>query len=336
MPKISVIVPVYKSEPYLRRCVDSILNQTFPDFELILVDDGSPDNCPEICDEYAKKDLRITVIHQHNQGIVGARTSAIAQSKANWICFVDSDDMIHPQMLEHMYGIAQNTGAGITACGVTEDESVPHDFFADETDTVACCETNEEGLLAIHDNWKYCYWVVWGKLIRKELVERFPMTKGRIYEDNAVVFRWLYEAGMVAYTNTAYYYYQINPEGVSKSSYNLKKLDWLWALKEQIIFYRSVGYRTLDRKFTAKYLIESVWAMDKCHKLLNNPEAANAIRRDMRLIKQGTRLSSLPLTPEQKKHIRKKLYPRMDRYTSIIRKLFRRYKRLSQKWCDKK
>lgn len=328
MPSISVIVPVYKAEPYLQRCVDSILNQTFTDLELILVDDGSPDNCPMICDEYAEKDCRITVVHQLNQGQSIARAVGITVAKADWICFVDSDDMIHPQMLEHMHLILQDTGAGIVACAVDKDISVPDSFWESKTDVVTCHEANEEGLIAIHDNWKYCYWVVWGKLIRKELIQNYPMTPGRIYEDNAIVFRWLYEAGTIAYTDATYYFYQINPASITQSPYSLKNLDWLWALKEQVMFYRCIGYRILDKKFTARYLIESVWAIDKCVKQINHPEMVHAIRYDMRTIKRSIRLSSLPLTTEQKKQVWRTIYPCLARYTHTFRKLLRYFRRI--------
>ena len=98
MPEISVIVPVYKAEAYLHACIDSILSQTFSGFELILVDDGSPDNCGAICDDYAARDSRVRVIHQENQGQAAARNRALAAAKGEWVCFVDSDDAVHPQM----------------------------------------------------------------------------------------------------------------------------------------------------------------------------------------------------------------------------------------------
>ena len=105
MPTISVIVPVYNVEKYIHRCVDSILDQTFTDFELILVDDGSPDNCPAICDEYAAKDSRVRVIHQKNQGQAAARNYGVSMAKGAWISFVDSDDMIASKTLELLYQV---------------------------------------------------------------------------------------------------------------------------------------------------------------------------------------------------------------------------------------
>ena len=107
MPEISVIVPVYKVEPYLRRCVDSILAQTFTDIEVILIDDGSPDGCPAICDEYVQQDNRVKVIHQENRGVSAARNAGLdwvfANSDSQWISFVDSDDWVHPQFLEYLH-----------------------------------------------------------------------------------------------------------------------------------------------------------------------------------------------------------------------------------------
>ena len=106
MPEISVIVPVYNAEQYLASCIDSILSQTFTDFEILLVDDGSPDNSGSICDAYAAKHDCISVIHQENRGQAAARNHAMLHAKGAWFCFVDSDDLIHPQMLEMLYKAA--------------------------------------------------------------------------------------------------------------------------------------------------------------------------------------------------------------------------------------
>ena len=109
-PYFSVIVPVYKVEPYLRPCVDSILAQTFAGFELILVDDGSPDGCPAICDEYAKKDPRVRVVHQPNAGLARARKTGLLRAAADYICFVDSDDWVLPHWLETVKSLAEDNG----------------------------------------------------------------------------------------------------------------------------------------------------------------------------------------------------------------------------------
>ena len=121
---ISVIVPVYRVEKYLPACIDSILNQTFTDFELILVDDGSPDRCPEICDEVARRDARVRVIHQANAGLSAARNAGIEIAHGEWLGFVDSDDYIAPQFYEKLYQTAQRTDADCVMCSVQNvDES---------------------------------------------------------------------------------------------------------------------------------------------------------------------------------------------------------------------
>lgn len=118
MPELSIIVPVYKVEKYLPRCIDSILAQTFGDFELILIDDGSPDGCGRICDEYARKDKRIVAIHQKNMGVSAARNAGLDIARGRYIGFVDSDDWIEPQMYEVMMDAIRENGADMAVCGV--------------------------------------------------------------------------------------------------------------------------------------------------------------------------------------------------------------------------
>ena len=121
---VSVIVPVYKVEPYLDRCVASILAQTYPNLEVILVDDGSPDNCPAFCDAWAQRDARIRVIHKKNGGQSTARNAGLDAARGEWIAFVDSDDTITPDYCAKLYAAVQQTGAQIAACNYRQvDES---------------------------------------------------------------------------------------------------------------------------------------------------------------------------------------------------------------------
>ena len=117
-PEISVIVPVYKVEKYLNECIDSILAQTFTDFEVILVDDGSPDNCPAMCDAAAERDERVRVIHKANGGVSTARNAGLAAARGNWVGFVDSDDVIDKTYLEKLYCAGKQSGAEIVACNL--------------------------------------------------------------------------------------------------------------------------------------------------------------------------------------------------------------------------
>ena len=253
MPKISVIVPVYKVEDYLCRCIDSILAQTFTDFELILVDDGSPDNCGVICDEYEQKDSRVRVIHQQNQGQAAARNRAVAEANGEWIHFVDSDDMIHPQMLEVLYCAVIENDANIGMCGAIESEEIPDTFYSTPNRHAIVRDMDEETMEDLLEHGEHRYWVVWGKLIKKGIIQKLPFTKGRIYEDNAIVCQWLYEAGKVADLKDRLYFYFVNRQGTTKKGFYWKKLDYLWALRKQMQFFRKKKYTRMEGKVKDRY-----------------------------------------------------------------------------------
>lgn len=196
-PTISIIVPVYKTEAYLEKCVDSILAQTFRDFELLLIDDGSPDNCPALCEEAAARDPRIRVIHQKNAGLSAARNTGVEAARGEWIGFVDSDDSIAPEMYETLLTYARRDGAQIAVCDyllVTEaGEPLPSSYRLEEDkvfDRVGALEQMNRGHFK----------VAWNRLYRRELLEtvRFPV--GKIHEDEytAHQFYWQCERITVA------------------------------------------------------------------------------------------------------------------------------------------
>lgn len=185
MPTISIIVPVYKVEQYLHRCVDSILNQTFTDFELILVDDGSPDNCGIICDEYAAKDDRIVVIHQDNGGISAARNAGLDVAKGQYIMFVDSDDYIDINLCQKLFDeINGSNDIDCAICGFS--------YFNDEG-LINTSQTIVEkhiltGIGAIKDIYLYNrnrlnIIMVWGKIFKRDVWNELRFTNGIYYED---------------------------------------------------------------------------------------------------------------------------------------------------------
>ena len=219
MCKISVIVPVYKAENYLRDCVDSILQQSFQDFEIILVNDGSPDNSGAICDELSAKESRIAVIHQTNQGQAAARNHALAQAKGEWICFVDSDDLIHPQMLQLLYEAVEESGAGISMCQMLEAVELPAQFERPVEKDYQVLTMDEQTLVKLHDQDAYPAWVGCAKLIRRELIEAYPFREGRVYEDNEAVCRWVCQAGTLAKYDHELYFYRTNPESTSATTF---------------------------------------------------------------------------------------------------------------------
>ena len=177
MPVISVIVPVYNAEKYINRCIESILNQTFKDFELIIVDDGSKDNSGNICEEYARRDERIKVIHQENKGQASARNRGVLNAAGEWITFVDADDMIQSQMLEYLYRAVKSNNVKMAVCKLMENNECTDNFFLSQKYSCTPIIINENKLLQwctaanvdIVD--KYIYWIVCAKLIHKSIVK---------------------------------------------------------------------------------------------------------------------------------------------------------------------
>lgn len=252
MPKISVIVPVYKVEKYINRCVDSILAQSFEDFELILVDDGSPDNCGRICEEYAAKDRRIHVLHRKNGGLSAARNTGIdwvfKYSDSEWLTFIDSDDWVHSEYLEILYKAVIVHQVPVSICGYqetfgetpiipTEQRSVvkrsTQKFYLEHTSnaTIAC-----------------------GKLYYKRCFEKLRYPVGKIHEDEYVTYRILFRFPEVAVTEAPLYAYYINQEGITKSAWNPKRMDIFCAFEQQISFFKKNGMYDLLEMRVGNYL----------------------------------------------------------------------------------
>lgn len=279
MPTISVIVPVYNVEHKLGACVDSILAQTFVDFELILVDDGSPDRSGELCDDYAEKDSRVRVLHQSNQGQSAARNRGVEMAKADWICYVDSDDIVHPQMLEHLYKAVIDTDARISMCSAMEGSQLPQGFFDNVSVTAQAVSVDEEWMKRLYTDDPHRYWVIWGKLIDKAIVTKYPLAEGRIYEDSAVVCKWLYEAGTVADMGAPLYFYWVNGEGTTKGVFSPKRFDLLWSMEEQIAFFRKIGYRSMIQIVCDGYAWKAVEHYQKAINELKRKDIARHVRR---------------------------------------------------------
>lgn len=284
MPEISVIVPVYNCEKYLHRCIESILKQTFKDFELILIDDGSKDGSGAICDEYAKTDKRIKVIHKTNAGQAAARNDGVNTSAAEWIHFTDADDAENPYILEFLYKAAKENNVKISVCDCIENEQMPTNFFERPAYSCEIINADDESLSKLSGNENKCYWVIWGKLIKKEIISKIPFTQGRFYEDNEVCCKWLCEARKIAICSAKMYFYYINAEGTTKSDFNYKQLDYLWALEQQIKFFRKKKYKITKEKICRMYFSAAINLRKKVMQKYGNGREARRICRNMILM----------------------------------------------------
>lgn len=295
MPSISVVVPVYKVETYLERCVSSILRQSFRDFELILVDDGSPDNCPALCDEWAEKDSRIHVIHQANGGLSAARNSGIdwvlANSNSSWICFVDSDDWVHSDYLLHLYKAAAEAGSRISVCGFyrtggeSRDEKVSGHAEAMSADAYYCSETIHGGVTA----------VAWNKLYHRSLFKDLRYPVGKLHEDEFTTYKAIYAAGQVGVVTDELYAYYQNPKGIMGSAWNPRRLHVLEAFAQQLDYAKANGLPNLERKTTSSevYIIHDT--LKTIHSLPEHKQYLKPLRRQLRqALRRGRDLGLFP------------------------------------------
>ena len=280
MPEISVIVPVYKVEQFLHRCVDSILRQSFYDFELILVDDGSPDGCGAICDEYAEADNRIHVIHQENGGLSAARNTGIdyvmKTSDSHWIAFVDSDDWVHPDYLKILYNTAKQTSCKLSACGFFKTEGEP---FPELQETEAQCLSADDYYCGqIHGGVTA---VAWNKLYHRSLFKKLRYPIGKLHEDEFTTYQAVYEAGRIGVTSAQLYAYYQNPEGIMRSQWNPRRMHVLEAFEEQIAFAKAQGNDRFQRKIAEQYLY-SVYEHLKKAQVVYRKELRRKLRKAIR------------------------------------------------------
>lgn len=254
MLKISIIVPVYNVEQYLENCIESILNQTFKDYELILVDDGATDKSGEICDKYEKKDSRIRVIHKSNGGLSSARNAGLDVACGKYIGFVDSDDSIHPKMYEILYDLAQKYKSDISCCNYKHTYSLVNEEREEMKLTEVIEMDNIQAVNTLYDKDIGVRLVVaWNKLYSRDLFENLRYEVGRIHEDEFIAHRLLYKSNKTVYINSELYYY-LQREGsiMSQISYK-RKVDSLLAQSDRMKFFYKVGLNDICHRTSMMY-----------------------------------------------------------------------------------
>ena len=221
-PEISVIVPVYKVEKYLNECIDSILAQTFTDFELILVDDGSPDGCPALCDAAAQRDDRVRVVHQKNRGLSGARNAGLDIARGEWIAFVDSDDVIDKTYLEKLYCAGKQSGAEIVACNLLfmQEDGSPCRY----QEQPLCTEILSQDE-AIHRMRLTPLIQATTRLHRRDILEGIHFPVGKHYEDAFTTPEIFERVSTVACVEEKLYYYRQQPTSILHGKVTLKNLE---------------------------------------------------------------------------------------------------------------
>lgn len=224
---ISIIVPVYKVEEFLDQCIKTIVEQTYRNLEIILVDDGSPDRCPEMCDAWAKRDSRIRVIHKENGGLSDARNAGLEIAKGDYIGFVDSDDVISFRMYGRLVQAAEDTGADIIECNYLRfEKEIPAEKSL-QSENIRCYDT-EEALeqLICESTFQH---ISWNKLYRKEILQTLRFEKGKLHEDVFLTYQAFGMCRKAAKIDEVLYYYRQRSQSIMGASFSLKNLDSLEA-----------------------------------------------------------------------------------------------------------
>lgn len=249
---LSIIVPVYKVEPYLRRCIDSIRKQTYKNLQIILVDDGSPDCCGEICDQYSLIDKRILVVHQKNEGLSGARNNGMFFAKGEYIAFVDSDDWLHPRMYEILMSMVREYQLDIARCSVYDTDDYKKEKILPSKVLPNVLIKGDD----VFDSYfsEFLCKVVWNAVYKRNIVEGILSPEGCHSEDNYVSGRYLYRCKRLMITNQCLYYYYRNPNSVTRGG-NKRLLDiciCTQKLRDDLIHREGLSQYKYIRKLNAK------------------------------------------------------------------------------------
>ena len=285
MSQITVIIPVYNAAGFLYRCMDSLTAQTFSDFDIVFIDDGSPDGSSEICDSFAGHNVHI--IHQQNAGPSKARNMGIAwafsHSDSRSLAFIDSDDCIHPQYLEYLYQAATQLGCPAAMC--RHRYVYPADDWTAFTGSL-CPDIQpvlpEDLMIRRSDSFNY----TWGKLFAKELFQtlRFPEHVS-FGEDNLIVYQAMFACKHIAYVDALLYFYFYNAAGITKSLWSCRSLDVFAGIEAQLDFYQNNGYARAYQKEIELYIQQCAYQIhrireDKSH-INDNLHHLNDLKKRM-------------------------------------------------------
>ena len=259
-PLISVIVPIYGVESYLQQCVDSIINQTYNNLEIILVDDESPDNCGEMCDEYALRDSRIRVIHKKNGGLSDARNAGLNVAQGEYIVFVDSDDWMELDGIEYMYHLAIENSADLVIGGVEKID--------DETKQIITTTNNGTHELKVFDNKQEAIkefflngCASWARLYKKDVHKGVLFPVDEINEDEAVVLNLIEQCNNIVKTNYVVYKYRYRSQSITSTRWHIKKLAWYEHCKANLEFVKK-KYPELVNYAESRYYASIIWCLN--------------------------------------------------------------------------
>ena len=277
MELISVIVPVYNIEEYLPRCLDSILQQSYKNLEIILLDDGSTDKTVNICKRYMAQDARVSLILNKGKGVSSARNAGVCASHGAYIVMVDSDDYIAPDMLEVLYGALVQNHADMSVCDFVRGREEQYTFepFCGDVQTVGADEVLRR--IYLNDHNKLRYVVPWIKLYKRELFEDIQYPEGKIFEDIYTTHKLIGKCKTIAVVDGIMAYYYQRSDSIMNHTFHLKKLDYLGALEERIAFFHDRKLLDLETKQYDELLHSLIWEYSRVRDILHDKQAQTSI-----------------------------------------------------------
>ena len=299
IPTVSIIVPVYKVEQYLDECVESIVSQTYRNTEILLIDDGSPDRCPEKCDAWAEKDTRIHVIHKKNGGLSDARNAGMAASSGAFIAFVDSDDILEPEYIEYLYRAICETGADISECGYQKFSDKPVATNRPNRMCSPLIQSREEALYHFSKVIHPVNHQVWDKLYRRELIVNEPFLYGRQAQDVLFSCHVLGKCNKIARIDNTLYHWRIR-QGSASNGFISQRLDALETYWQSLIYLEEF-YPQFVKDCKSYYLALCFGAYDWIMQYGSKEnrasimETVNSYRRRIKFTREEWRACSLPV-----------------------------------------
>lgn len=286
MEVVSIIVPVYNAEQLLNRCIRSILNQSYTNIELILVDDGSTDSSPKICDLWKGKDSRVKVHHQKNRGVSGARNAGIQLATGEYVMMVDSDDYLAFQCVELLYSAATVSGAHLVVCDFEEGEDKEFPFELNSLSDAIKMVSSEIALLNSYENDHSAlrYIAPWGKLYHRSLFEGIVYPEGLIFEDIYVTHKLITISEKIAVIDNKLLYYYQHPDSIMHARFHPQKLDYLGALYERINYYQEHHFEKLAEIAYDEYLHSLIWEYSRTRDILHSKTLMKEIWRHFKSV----------------------------------------------------
>lgn len=318
-PLISVIVPIYSVEKYLNRCVESIVRQNYANLEIILIDDGSPDQCPAICDMWAERDARIQVIHKENGGLSDARNVGMEIAKGELISFIDSDDWIEKSFFQKLYAAMVENSADIVECATAYDtEEGETVFIRKEAPAVFLDHKEILRRLILEDG---VYQTVWNKLYRREVIGDFNFEIGKCNEDDFWTYKVLDKAKKLAIVKKPLYHYIQRNTSIIGSKYNIRRLDSLEARFQRMEYLKK--YDELDRLVRQQFVLDCMWHMQCVLLYLTKEEKMPARKYILEFLKKIPKLEMKDMSVSRKYKVWLIMFDYFPAFTAQLRNILK-------------